>query len=162
MNDHQQIQHLIARYCLVVDTGTAEDMAAMFWDEATLWFGARSRNDGADAIRAGLQTWIDRMRDPVVGLRHLAHLPSISIDGNQATAETYYDADGHSHKRRWPIHLRGVYRDRLEKRGEEWRFIERRIVIMHSTLEDLPADDSNRHGRSGRRNRAGISKDESA
>ncbi len=140
MNDHQQIQHLIARYCFIVDTGSAEDMAAMFWDDATLRFGRRSINAGAQAIRVGLHKWIEKMRDPVVGLRHLAHLPNIEIDGNTATAETYYDADGHSRRRRRPIHLRGVYRDRLQKRGNEWRFIERWIVIMHSTLDDLPAD----------------------
>ena len=139
MNDYQQIQSLISRYCFVVDRGSAEEIAAMFWDDATLRFGRSSRNDGADGIRDGLRKWIEKMRDPVVGLRHLAHSPSIEIDGNRATAETYYDADGHSRKRRWPIHLRGVYRDRLEKRDGEWRFAERHIVIMDSTLQDLPA-----------------------
>ena len=100
MNDYQQIQNLISRYCFVVDRGSAEEIAAMFWQDATLWFGRRSRNDGADGIRAGLRKWIEKMRDPVVGLRHLAHAPCIEIDGNQARAETYYDADGHSRKRR--------------------------------------------------------------
>ena len=139
MNDYQQIQHLIARYCLLADRGSADEIAATFWDDAALLFGRRSRNDGVENIRLGLQKWIEKMRDPVVGLRHLAHPPAIEIDGDRATAETYYDADGHSRKRRWPIHLRGVYRDRLEKRGGEWRFVERHIVIMDSTLEDLPA-----------------------
>ena len=140
MNDYQRIHNLIARYCFIVDTGSADEMAAMFWEDATLCFGRSTRNVGTDAIRAGLQAWIEKMRDPVAGLRHLAYAPSIEIDGAQATAETYYDADGHSRKRRGPIHLRGVYRDRLAKRNEEWRFVERRIVIMDSTLEDLGPD----------------------
>ncbi len=142
MNDYQQIQHLIARYCFLADQGSAGEIAATFWEDATLRFGRRSRNEGAEAIRAGLQKWIEKMRDPVVGLRHMAHAPAIDIVGTSATAETYYDADGHSRKRRWPIHLRGVYRDRLEKRGGEWRFVERHIVIMDSTLEDLPAPEA--------------------
>ena len=141
MNDFQQIQNLISRYCFVVDEGSAEEIAAMFWEDATLRFGRRSVNEGADGIRAGLSKWIGKMRDPVLGLRHLAHMPAIEIDGNRARVRTYYDADGHSRKRRRPIHLRGVYRDRLEKRDGEWRFVERHIVIMDSTLNDLPAPD---------------------
>ena len=151
MNDYQQIQNLISRYCFVVDRGSAEEIAAMFWNDATLRFGRRSRNEGAEGIRAGLRKWIGKMRDPVVGLRHLAHAPAIEIEGNRATAETYYDADGHSRKRRRPIHLRGVYRDRLEKRGGEWRFAERHIVIMESTLDDLPeqGQEQEQGGRAG-------------
>ena len=140
MNDYQQIQHLIARWCFVADTGSVEEMTAMFWEEGRLWFGRRSQNDGLEAIRVGLQRWIEKMRDPVVGLRHLAYAPLIEIDGDRARAQTYYDADGHSRKRRWPIHLRGVYRDRLEKRNGEWRLLERRIVILDSTLEHLPTE----------------------
>ena len=109
----------------------------MFWNEGVLWFGRRSQNVGAEGIRVGLRKWVEKMRDPVVGLRHLAYAPHIEIEGNRARAQTYYDADGHSRKRRRPIHLRGVYQDRLEKRKGEWRFIERRIVIMDSTLADL-------------------------
>jgi len=142
MDDYQQIQHHIARWCFVADTGTAEEMAAFFWDEGTLWFGRRSQNAGAAAIRAGVQKWILKMRDPVVGVRHLAYAPHIELNGNQARALTYYDADGHSRKRRWPIHLRGVYQDRLEKRNGEWRFVERRIVIMDTTLENLPEEEA--------------------
>ena len=139
MNDYQQIQNLIARYCFVTDTGTADELLEFYWDDATLVFGERSRNEGADAISRGFERWIETMRDPVVDLRHLVYAPAVHIDGARATAETYYDADGHSLKRRWPIFLRGVYRDKLEKRRGEWRFLERQIVIMRSTLEDLPA-----------------------
>ena len=138
MDDYLEIHNLIARYCFVADTGTADDLVLLFWDDATLWFGERSRNEGAEGIRRGQERWIEKMRDPVVDLRHLVYAPAIRIEGNRATAETYYDADGHSRKLGRPIFLRGIYRDVLEKRSGEWRFRERRIVIMRSTREDLP------------------------
>jgi len=64
------------------------------------------------------------------------HTPLIEIDGDTATAEAYYDADGHSKNKGRLIQLRGVYRDRLEKRSGEWRFIEREVQIWRSVQDN--------------------------
>ncbi len=133
-SDHEQIQSLLAKYCFATDRGTAEEMAALFWDDAVVQFG-ENRNEGIEAVTAGFAAWIRKMRDPVEGLRHLLHTPCIDISGNHATAEAYYDADGHSRNKGRRISLRGLYRDRLEKRDGEWRFVAREIQIWRSMLE---------------------------
>ena len=135
LSDREQISNLLAKYCFVTDRGSAEEMAEMFWEDATVQFGDRV-NRGIDAVRNGFAAWIAKMRDPVDGLRHVLHTPWIDIDGDTAVAEAYYDADGHSRKRGTPIHLRGVYRDRLERRSNEWRFLEREIQIWRSPLDE--------------------------
>ena len=138
-SDHEAIQNLLAKYCLVTDRGSAEDMAALFWDEATVVFGSNT-NQGIHEVTAGFTAWISKMRDPVEGLRHVLHTPCIEIAGASATAEAYYDADGHSKKSGRRIHLRGIYRDQLEKRYGQWRFLKREIEIWRSMLdEDKPA-----------------------
>jgi len=132
-SDFEQIQTLLARYCFVTDTGSAEDMAALFWDDCTVNFDG-TINQGLDAATKGFARWIEKRRDPIVGLRHLLHTPEISIDGNRASARCYYDADCHTKAGR-PIQLRGIYIDTLEKRDGAWRFLTREVQIWQSMLE---------------------------
>ncbi len=134
-SDYEQIQSLLAKYCFVTDRGSAEEMATLFWDDAVVKFGDNT-NEGIEAVTAGFAAWIAKMRDPVEGLRHVLHTPCIEIDGDTATAEAYYDADGHSRNKGRRISLRGLYRDRLEKRNGEWRFRQKEIQIWRSMLEE--------------------------
>lgn len=134
-SDNEQIQTLLGRYCFLTDRGSAQEMAALFWDDAAVVFGDRT-NEGIEAITAGFQAWITKMRDPVEGLRHVLHTPWIAVDGDIATAEAYYDADGHTRGRGRRVHLRGMYRDELEKRNGEWRFRRREVQIWRSMLEE--------------------------
>lgn len=138
MNNHQQIQTLLAQYCFVTDTGAADDIAALFWEDCTVRFGENT-NVGIEKARAGFARWIEKMRDPIVGLRHILHTPMIKIDGNRATAKAYYDADGHSRNKGKLIQLRGVYIDTLEKRGGEWKFLEKEVQIWRSVLDHAGA-----------------------
>lgn len=131
--DFEAIQNLLARYCFVTDTGTARDIAACFWDDCTVDFNGNI-NQGIEAATRGFARWIEKSRDPVVGLRHLLHPPLIEIEGPRATALSYYDADCHTPKGR-PIQLRGLYRDVLEKRDGEWRLLERKVEIWRSLLD---------------------------
>ena len=135
LSEREQVANLLAKYCFVTDRGSAEEMAALFWDDASVTFG-ENVNSGIDAVRAGFAAWIAKMRDPVEGLRHVLHTPLIEIDGDAATAEAYYDADGHSRRRGKRIHLRGLYRDRLERRNGEWRFLAKEIQIWRSPLDE--------------------------
>lgn len=132
--DRDDIANHLARYCFAVDHGTAEDIAALFWDDARLEFDGV--HTGADAIRRCYAKWIATKRDPVEGLRHLLYVPLIELDGDHARAQTYVDADAHARKDGRPIRLRALYRDRLSRRDGEWRFAERRIVVMRRLAGD--------------------------
>lgn len=127
-DDLERVRNHLARYCHVVDRENADTIAGLFWDDAVLDFNGR--HEGAAAIRRCYADWIAAMREPVVGLRHLIYAPAIELDGDSATAETYFDADGHSRKRGTPIRLRGLYSDRLSRRDGHWRFAEREIRLF--------------------------------
>ncbi len=126
MSHYEAIHHLLANYCFIVDRASATEMADLFWEDATLDF-AGEVYEGRDAIYDVYATWITEKRDPVVGLRHILYTPSIEVSGTSAVAETYYDADGHSKDSGRYIRLRGLYRDRLELRNAEWRFLSREV-----------------------------------
>ncbi len=130
--DYEQIQNHLARYCHIVDRDGVDAIAALFWDDATLEFDGTF--NGIAEIRGCYSQWIEKMRDPVVGLRHLIHSPSIEILDAEAAAECYFDADCHIRANDRPIQLRGIYKDRLAKRNGEWRFLERQIILYKSAL----------------------------
>lgn len=134
LSDFEQIQNLLAKYCFATDQGTADDIAALFWEDAVVDFDGNV-NAGIDEVRLGFEKWIARLRAPVENLRHLLHTPLIEIDGTTATAKAYYDADGHSKKKGRLISLRGMYCDQLEKRSDEWRFVRREVKIWRSILD---------------------------
>ena len=131
--DREQIQNHLAKYCFVVDRDTAEDIAALFWDDARLEFNGT--HIGYEQIRQCYAEWIRKLRDPVEGLRHLIYVPLMTIEGDSAVVETYVDADCHVRKSGRTILLRSLYRDRLTKRNDEWRFAERQIVAMRSLYD---------------------------
>jgi SnoaL-like domain len=132
--DYERIQNIYAGYCFAVDRGSADDIAAFFWPECYVNFGGNI-HEGAEAAKIGFSKWIKKMRDPVDGLRHCLYTPLIDIAGDRATAEAYYDADGHAGRKGKPIQLRGLYRSTLEKRAGEWRFIRHEVQIWNTILE---------------------------
>ena len=134
MNDEESIRNLYARYCFATDRGTADDIAALFWDDCTVNFGGNI-NQGVDAARTGFAKWIAKMREPVEGLRHCLYTPLIKVDGHRASVEAYYDADGHSKNKGKLIQLRGLYRSTMEKRDEEWRYLEHEVQIWRSAQD---------------------------
>ena len=138
LSDYEQIKNLMVKYCLVTDRGSGSEMAAFFWENARVNFNGRE-NSGVEAITRGFDSWIEKLRAPVEGLRHILHTPLIEIEGNTAAAEAYYDADGHSKNKGKLIQLRGLYKDKLEKRGGEWRFIYKEVQIWRSMLDHTGA-----------------------
>lgn len=132
--DQESIQNLYAGYCFAVDRGSADDITAYFWEDCYLNFGGNI-HEGAEEARIGFSKWIQKMRDPVKGLRHCLYTPLIEVDGDRAAAEAYYDADGHAGRKGKPIQLRGLYRSTLEKRSGEWRFIKHEVQIWNTILD---------------------------
>ncbi len=135
--DQQLIQNIYAKYCFAVDRGSAEDIAAYFWDDCYLNFGGNI-HEGVDEARVGFAKWISKMRDPVQGLRHCLYTPQIDVNGDRANAEAYYDADGHAGRKGKPIQLRGLYRSTLERREGEWRFLKHEVQIWDSIRDHAP------------------------
>ena len=134
LSDYEKIQNHLARYCFLVDNGSAEEITDLFWEDALLEFNGHYQ--GKEAILHCYCSWIENMRDPVEGLRHLIHIPHIEIDGDKAVSKCYADADAHSRRKGRFIENRAVYQDQLSRRNGQWRFSERRIIWMRGAAEE--------------------------
>lgn len=124
--DRAAIEDCLVRYCHAVDRCDAELLRGVYWPEATddhiFWRG--NAMDFVDFCIPVLQS-----RDQTL---HGVSNFLIRVEGNEARSQCYYHAyervrrpDGTSND----ITFHGRYLDRMEKRGREWRIIERKVVI---------------------------------
>lgn len=127
------IEQLLYRYAHVLDRGTLDDVMPLFCDDAVLVVdsdGAETRHEGADGVRAWLQTHHYDRAGRIRHLRHKVSTPMIDVAGDTATSVSYLDADGVDTRTDSSRVTTGRYEDRLRRSGDTWRISERRLVFL--------------------------------
>jgi hypothetical protein len=125
------------RYCHAVDRCDAELLRGVYWpgaiDDHVFWRG------GAEAFVEFCMP-ILKSRDQTM---HSLGNILMRIEGNDARVESYYHAyerlrrqDGTSND----VVMCGRYLDRMEKRGQEWRIADRKVVMDWWRIYDDSAD----------------------
>ena len=119
--DRDAIRDLLARYTYNGDRGRVDALTACFTAEGVLEYPGASPK-GSDAIAASLGSGT---RDPrLTFVRHHITNPLIAVDGDTATARSYFAV----HSDFGPDHS-GTYDDRLVRTADGWRFAHRRVRI---------------------------------
>jgi hypothetical protein len=119
--DRDAVRDLLARYTYDGDRGRVADLAACFTADGVLEFPGHAPV-GPAAIAAALSSG---PRDPrLTFVRHHITNPLITIDGDRATARSYFAV----HSDFGPDHS-GTYDDRLVRTAAGWRFAHRRVRI---------------------------------
>ena len=135
--DRVAIHDCLMRYCHAVDRCDAELLRTVYWPEATddhiFWRG------NAEAF---VEFCIPILKSRDQTMHNLGNI-LMRIDGNDARVESYFHAyerlrrkDGTSND----IVMCGRYLDRMEKRGEEWRIADRKVVLDWWRIYDDSAD----------------------
>lgn len=124
--DREAIRDCLMRYAHAVDRGDEEMLRGVYWPNATDDHGIVSGT--ADDFIA----WVLQFRRDASRSFHSIANVMIRLDGARANVESYFIAlhtsradDGSS----FDLSLAGRYLDRMEKRGEEWRIISRKLVF---------------------------------
>jgi ketosteroid isomerase-like protein len=122
--DRERIREVVHRYCWAVNRGTLQEVLALFDDPCDLVLVPGKRYVG----RAAVQKWYDGyMRNRMDVLRHLIHNQVITVDGDTATSQSYFDAVGDLKGE--SIVVGGCYEDVLRRVGGEWKFREKIIRL---------------------------------
>jgi hypothetical protein len=124
--DREKIRDCLQRYCIGVDRCDEEMLRSSYWPDA------HDIHGDFDGTGEEFVAWVlPRLRN-LVRTQHFMGNSLIRIDGNFANVETYIrNEDGHEYDL---IHG-GRYLDRFEKRGREWRVIDR-LVMFDFVLEN--------------------------
>lgn len=121
VRDRIEILDLLARYTYNGDRGRIDALAACFADEGTLEFPGNN-GTGPAGVAAALT---GGERNPAIGfVRHHITNPLIELDGDHATARSYFTVTSNN----GPDHS-GTYDDRLVRTAAGWRFAHRRVRI---------------------------------
>lgn len=138
-DDIVAIQQVLYRYCFAVDKGTADDVAALFHEDAILMpiYSGEPPAKGRAAIRNWFTVYHRNQRGSVDYLRHCVTNPVIEVSGNEATSQCYLIADAVNKASGKPYSVSGYYLDKLVKEGGRWYFKERQIHVNYMA-ESLP------------------------
>lgn len=133
--DREAIRDCIYTYCRGVDRCDEASLRASYWPDATDRHGAMA--DGP------VETFISKCVEVFKTNPRNIHLVSnILIEfqsETRAAVETYFSA--HQRAGQTQVYLAGRYCDLFEKRGEEWRVLDRVVVYDWVAPGEAPAED---------------------
>jgi hypothetical protein len=139
--DITAIEQLLYRYCHAVDTGSPDDVAALFAEAAVLdpAYTGGAKVHGRAAIRQWYVDYQKNTRGAVDHLRHVVSTPQIDVAGDEARSVCYLTANSISKANGQASWTAGAYHDRLVRENGAWRFAERRIDVHYSRAFPQPA-----------------------
>lgn len=132
-DDLGAIQTTLVAYCHRVDSGTAEEVAELFTEDAVLqpYYDGDYDVHGRDGVREWYAFYLQTMSDTVNNLRHSVDTASIEIDGDFANSECYLTATFTMKKDNLTFQAQGSYIDTLIRSGDAWLIQSRRIEVRH-------------------------------
>lgn len=123
--DRLAIGDLLTRYTVAIDTKDYGQLASVFAPDAVIDYTAVG---GVRGGREEVVSWLERTLSFFPMTQHLLGQSAVSLEGDRATSRTYFynpmawkDGDG----RLRLFSVGGYYNDRLERRPEGWRIVER-------------------------------------
>lgn len=142
--DRAQIEDLMGRYLFAMDWRDADAYAATFTEDGVLDYAG-----GVEKGRAAIRAMVNGMRDNEAKrnadsklrpprTRHNVTNTVIKIQGNKATARSYWTAYANNNdQRKAEISSYGHYEDELVKQNGQWLFTKR--VIYNEQLDKRAA-----------------------
>lgn len=141
--NRMEISDLLSRYCRGIDRLDKKLISDVYWPDAIDNHGVYNGPavDFADFI-------IPLLNDLYLSTLHMLGQSSVEISGDFASAETYFHAQ---HQLRegggsFLEHVGGRYVDRLARRSDQWKIIDRTVVFDFISRADSVPNNMDTHG----------------
>lgn len=148
--DREMIRDCLYRYCRGIDRADEACLRAAYWPDGT------DRHGPYQGSASGFIDWAMATLPTIERGIHQIHNILIDLRGDVAKVESCFTAlqrqpgrDGALAE----VHMAGRYLDRFEKRGDEWRIVDRTVVF--DLVNETPAEPGDVAARFGRRQPAG-------
>lgn len=129
----ESVRQLAVRYSHALDRLDAEGLRSVYWEDAFDDHGAEWRGPAWGFVDVAMESHL-RWGPSLHCLRN--HLIELEPSGVEARGEIYVIAYLYEVERPVLHTWMGRYLDRYEKRGDEWRIIERVVVHEGSRFDD--------------------------
>lgn len=118
--DDASIRSLIGRAAFLADEGSPEDYRGLYTDDATWTFGGSKQTGIEEIVAATRQRRAEGVSGPGTGTRHLVVPLTVAVDGDSATAVSYFLFFGNVGAVP-EVRMFGVYADELVRTPKGWR-----------------------------------------
>jgi hypothetical protein len=131
-SDFEGARQLLSRYCTLIDQGKLIELSELFHLDAkfSVSFESLPIHTGREAILAWYTRFFRSRPGKVRHPRHKIFEPDLVVNGNSATASTYFDSDFVEQNDDVTV-LAGRYDDVLIRARGRWLFMERSITICY-------------------------------
>jgi 3-phenylpropionate/cinnamic acid dioxygenase small subunit len=129
MIDELAVRNVLARIAQLADTGDLDEYLMRFAPDASWEMpGAPARSGHADLRQGAVERRASGMQGPGTGTRHVLTTTAVTIDGDTATARSYWMflADTTTQP---TIRLTGQYDDVLRRSSTGWQMARRAITM---------------------------------
>jgi hypothetical protein len=132
----EKIRDCLARYSRGMDRRDMEMLRSVYWSDA------KDQHGSFQGSPAEFISWIEPILDGIELTQHFLGQNLIRLEGNEAFAETYYNAYHRlsSPNGRIEVYLWGRYLDRFESRDGIWKISNRLVVCDGYRQNDVVAD----------------------
>jgi hypothetical protein len=130
LEEKEAIHEIIANYCFYFDGGEFDKWVDLFTDDAVFDGGALGLRvkKGKDMLRAFVKRF--PLTDGIPMMKHCVMNEIIKVNGDKATAKSYFVLFRSKGKGTLVNGLAGCYEDELVKQGNRWLFKKRRIHMV--------------------------------
>lgn len=131
-SDYEGARQILSLYCHALDQQRLTDLGSLFHRDATfsVSFEGEQKHSGRETIEAWYGRFFQQRPGQQRHMRHKIFEPLLMVDGNTATAATYFDADSVDQGGAVRV-VTGRYDDILVKEQGQWFFKERTITVLY-------------------------------
>ena len=131
-SDYEGARQLLSLYCHALDQQRLADLGSLFHRNAafSVSFEGEQKHTGRETIQAWYGRFFQQRPGQYRHMRHKIFEPLLMVDGNSATAATYFDADSVDEAGTVRV-VTGRYDDVLIKEQGQWFFKERTITVLY-------------------------------
>ena len=132
VSDYEGARQLLSKYCFALDNGRLDELSFLFHRDAAfaVSFEGEKKHSGRDTIRSWYGQFYQARPGQYHHPRHKLFEPCLSMNGDTATASTYFDSDFLDPDGNVCI-IAGRYDDVLVKDNGQWFFKDRTITVFY-------------------------------
>lgn len=131
-SDYEGARQLLSKYCSALDHGRLDELSLLFHRDAAfaVSFEGGKKHNGRDTIHAWYGQFYQARPGQFRHPRHKLFEPLLAVNGDTATASTYFDSDFIGPDGNVCV-ISGRYDDVLVKDQGQWFFKDRTISVFY-------------------------------
>ena len=133
LRDIEEIKKLKARYCYYVDEGRWDELMELWTEDAVAEYGPWGTYSGKESLGKFFREFVPTF---VPFITHMVHNPLISVDGDSASGQWYFECAGTVAPANRAVWIMGRYDETYQRATNDWKFKSLKVSFKYFTPYD--------------------------